>query len=75
MVKAIERFADLLDIAIVNLKEMGRVEELGNGSLYQKSQRKLPEQLLARYHRWVFEYSYEESVEILRYWVIQEAEF
>ena len=75
MVKEIERFADLLDIAIVNLKEIGRVEELGNGSLYQKIQRKLPEQMLARYHRWVFENSKEESMETLRYWVIQEAEF
>ena len=57
IMKVIERFADLLDTAIVNLKEMDRVEELGNGSLYQKIQRKLPEQLLARYHRWVFENS------------------
>ena len=67
--------ADLLDITIVNLKEIGRVEELRNGSLYQKIQRKLPEQMLARYHRWVFQNRKQESVETLRYWVIQEAEF
>ena len=66
MVKEIERLADLLDIAIVNLKELGRVEELRNGSLYQKIQIKLQEQMLARIHRWVFENRKQESVETLR---------
>ena len=75
MLKEIERLADLLDITIVNLKEIGRVEELRNGSLYQKIQRKLPEQMLARYHPWVFQNRKQKSVETLRYWVIQEAEF
>ena len=59
----------------MNLKEIGRVEKLRNGSLYQKIQRKLPEQMLARCHRWVFQNRKQESVETLRYWVIQEAEF
>ena len=74
MLKEIERLADLLDITIVNLKEIGRVEELRNGSLYQKIQRKLPEQMLARCHRWVFQNRKRESVETLQYWVIQDAE-
>ena len=40
--KDIEKFADLLDIAVVNLKEAGRQDELGNGSLYVKLQKKDP---------------------------------
>ena len=48
--KDIEKFADLLDVAVVKMKEAGRFEELANGSLYLKSQRKVPESMLARYH-------------------------
>ena len=40
--KDIERYADLLDIAIVNLKEANRSEELQDGLLYMKLQKKLP---------------------------------
>ena len=61
-----EQFADLLDIAIINLKEAGQHYELGDGSLYTKLQRKLPEAMLARYHRWVFENNHSESVTTLR---------
>ena len=71
----LENFADLLDIAIINLKEAGLHHELQDGSLYAKLQRKLPESLLARYHRWVFENSASGSVLTLRTWVIQESEF
>lgn len=71
----LDKFADLLDIAIINLKEAGQYHELGDGSLYTKLQRKLPEAMLARYHRWVFENHKQESVTTLRTWVIQEAEF
>ena len=53
--KDLEKFADLLDIAIINLQEAGQDHELGDGSLYTKLQRKLSEPMLARYHRWVFE--------------------
>ena len=48
--KDIEKFADLLDVAVVNLREAGRNEELGNGSFYIKLQRKMTESMLARYH-------------------------
>ncbi|XP_065052042.1 uncharacterized protein LOC135681473 [Rhopilema esculentum] len=34
--KDIEKFADLLDVLVVNLLESGRHDELGNGSLYIK---------------------------------------
>ena len=46
----LERFSDLLDIAIINLKEAGLHHELGNGSLYTKLQGKLPQSMLANYH-------------------------
>ena len=71
----LDKFADLLDIAIINLREADQTHELGVGSLYTKLQRKLPEAMLARYHRWIFENCKEESVLTLRTWVIQEAEF
>ena len=52
--KDIEEFADLLDIAMINLQEARQHHKLGFGSLYAKLQRKIPESMLARYHRWVF---------------------
>ena len=73
--KDIENFADLLDIVVVNLKDAGRLEELGDGSLYIKLQKKITESMLAQYHRWLFENGKLESVETLRKWVMQEAEF
>ena len=70
--KDIEEFADLLDIAMIRA---GHHHELGDGSLYNKMQCKIPETMLARYQRWMFENSKEESVISLRTWVLQEAEF
>ena len=60
---------------MINLKEACQHCELGDGSHYTKLQRKIPEAMLARYHRWVFEYGKEESVLALREWIIQESEF
>ena len=57
------------------MKEAGLHHELQDGSLYTKLQSKLPESLLAGYHRWVFENSAAGSVLTLRTWVIQEPEF
>ena len=48
--KDIEKFADLLDVAIVNLKEANRLEELQDGLLYMKLQKKLSATMLATYH-------------------------
>ena len=73
--KDIEEFADLLDIAMINLQEAGQHYELGDGSLYNKLQRKIPQAMLAHYHRWIFENNKEESVLALRSWIMQEAEF
>ena len=73
--KEIQKFADLLDITIVNLKETNCSEELNDGLLYLKLQKKLPTSMLSSYHRWIFEKQKRESVENLREWVLQEAEF
>ena len=73
--RGIEEFADLLDIAMINLKEAGQDYELRDGSLHTKLQRKLPETMLTQYHRWIFENQKDESVMTLRTWVLQEAEF
>ena len=41
--KDMKKFADLLDIAVINLKEAERTEEFSNGTLYTKLQKKIPE--------------------------------
>ena len=73
--KDLEQFADLLEIAIINLKEAGQHYELGAGCLYRKLQRKLPQSMLSRYYRWIFENKMVESVVALRTLIIQESEF
>ena len=73
--KDIEEFAELLDVAVINLKEAGRYQELGNGVLYKVLLRKLTESLLTQYQRWVFENNKTESVEALLEWVLLESEF
>ena len=62
--KDLENFADVLDITIVNLREAGRYDELRNGSMYIKLQKKIPQILLSQYHRWLYEK--EEPVQTLR---------
>ena len=48
----LDRFADLIDVTVVNLKDAGRTAELGNSTFYQWLQKKLPETLLTQYQRW-----------------------
>ena len=71
----LERFSELLDVLTVNLIDVGQHNELGGGALYITLQRKLNENLLSRYNRWVFEKGYPETVESLRTFVNQESEF
>ena len=75
LAKDLERFADLLDVTVVNVKEAGRHDELGNGSLYLSLCKKLTEGMLAQYHRWIYENGRWQSVETLREFIIQESEF
>ena len=71
----IDEFADLLDIAMINLKEAGQDYELRDSSINVRLQRKLPETMLAQCHHWIFENHKEESVLTLQTWVLQESEF
>ena len=48
--KNIDLFADLLDTAFINLRETGGLEELLNGTLYTKLQKKIPEQKLTQFY-------------------------
>ena len=73
--KDIEKFPNLLDIAVTNLKKAKRGDELGNGLLFcSKLLRKLPQRMEAQYHRWIFEHRKNGNVEIFRSFIIQEAE-
>ena len=71
----LEQFADFLEIAIINLKETGHHNELGDGFLNSKLRTKLTESMLAKFHRWIFETQMPESVEALKTWVFQESSF
>ena len=71
----LERFADLLDITIINLREVGEHQDLEDGYLYIQLQRKLPQSLLARHHRWLFENNVTESLVAIQTWVLQESHF
>ena len=68
--KDLEHFADLLDRAVISLHEAGKHTELGDGFLYITLQRKLPQSMLASYHRWVYENNISESVITLKTWVV-----
>ena len=74
-VKELEKYADLLDIAVINLKEVKHEEDLKNGSLYHRLLKKLPHSMLTRYNRQVTEKDLTESVETLRIWVNAETEY
>ena len=69
--KDVEKFADVLDVAVINLKEAGRHEELGNGTLYMRLLKKMTEQMLSQYNRWVYENMKVEGVETLHEWTMQ----
>jgi len=58
--KDIERFANFLDVAIVNMKEANHTED---GMLYMKLQKNLPVGYL--YHQWLFENHRIQCVEVL----------
>jgi len=53
--KELERFADMLERAVINLKENNRAADLEAGTLYTIILEKLPEKLLSQYIRWVKE--------------------
>ena len=73
--KSFEAFADLLETAMFTLKEAGRLEELGNGTLYSTLLKKLSDKQMVEYLRWIDEKHIEESVESLTKWSLRESEF
>ena len=73
--KEIDKFADILDLLVINLKESGRMEELGCGSLYFKAIKKLTDGMIIDYKRWIDQNLKEESMEVLREWIIREADY
>jgi len=73
--RELEKFADLLQVAVINLKDTGRDVELQAGTFYTRLLQKLNPQLLAQYNRWVYERAASESVETLLEWTTREAEF
>ena len=73
--KDMERFVETLDVLVVNLRDSARQGELGAGTFYMNMLRKLDEQTLADYKRWVASCGAIESVEVLLMWATQESQF
>ena len=73
-VRDVEKLTDLLDINVINLTEAGREEELRNGSLHIKVQKKMTGSMLADYRRWLFDKSKLETFQSLRQCLIRETE-
>ena len=71
----LERFSELLDGIIVNLKYANQAGELGDGSLYITLQRKFNKTLLSKYKQWVSDNRRLENVGTLREFVDRESEF
>ena len=71
----LQRFADIIDVAVVNLKDSGKAYELQDGVLYSKLQAKLSTSMLTQYNRWWHNQQKSPHVETLLEWVNLEAEF
>ena len=73
--KDLERFSELLDGIVVNLKDSNQEAELGNASLYIALQRKFNKGLLSKYKQWISDNHRIENVGTLREFVDRESEF
>ena len=73
--KELEKFADMLERAVINLQENNRAADLEAGTLYTIILEKLPEKLLSQYIRWVKENRKVESLITLKDWTAEEAEY
>ena len=60
---------------MVSLKENTKFTDLEGGTLYAIFLVNLPEALLSQYYRWIKEKGSQESLEELRQWVAEEAEY
>ncbi len=73
--KELEKFADILERAVITLKENGRESDLESGTLRAIILEKIPERLLAQYYQWIKENDYNDSLEKLKDWVAEQAEY
>ena len=73
--KDLEAFADVLERAVICLKENGRQTDLEAGTLYTIILEKIPKRLLSQYYRWLRDHQRPESMETLKDWIAQEAEY
>ena len=73
--KELETFADILERAVITLKENGRKSDLEGGALHTIILEKIPERLLAQYYRWLDDNKYREPLETLKVWVSEEAAY
>ena len=67
-----ERFADLVRVAVVKLKEENRQAELGEGTLHSQLVRKLHDRHLECYSRWLNVHNKEPAVTSLCDWLKEE---
>ncbi|XP_068749438.1 myosin-J heavy chain-like [Montipora capricornis] len=73
--KELETFADVLERAAITLKENNRNSDLEPGALHTTILEKIPERLLTQYYRWVDENKYRDSLETLKDWISEEADY
>ena len=70
--KEVETFVDVLERAVITLKDNGHKADLEGGTLYTIVVEKIPEVLLTQYYRWIIAHK-EESLMTLKNWVAEEA--
>ena len=73
--KELETFANVLERAVITLKENNRNSDLELGALHTTILEKIPERLLTQYYRWVDENKYRDSLETLKDWISEEAAY
>ena len=73
--RELERFSDIVERTVVSLKENKKYADLEGRTLYEIVLEKLPQVLLSQYYRWIKEKRSVESLEELRRWVAEEAEY
>ena len=73
--RELERFTDIVERTVVSLKENKKFADLEGGTLYAIVLEKLPQALLSQYYQWIKEKGSMESLEELRHWVAEGAEY
>ena len=71
----LEKFSELLNGIVVNLKDANQEAELGNGSLFITLQRKFNKELLSKYKQSISDNHRTENVSTLREFIDRESEF